>query len=49
MRFLTLQRILFIDLAELVALERKVVQFLFILTTNIGTLRVLSVKLDAGL
>lgn len=49
MNFQTLQRVLFIGLEELAELERKVVQFLFIQTTNIGMSRLLSVKLEDGL
>lgn len=47
MNFQTPQRVLFIGLEELAELERKVVQFLSIQTTNIETSRLLSVKLEA--
>ena len=49
MNFQTLLRFLFIGLDELAVLGRKVVRFLFIQTTSIGKLNLLSVKLDVVL
>lgn len=49
MNFQTLQRVLFIGLEELAELERKVLQFLSIQTTNIATSGLLSVMLAATL
>lgn len=49
MSFRTLQRFLFIDLDEQVVLGKKVVPLSFIHHTNIGTSRLLNMKLVANL